>query len=84
MGHPAGGRRPEPLFTVLVGYETFAGPVCELADGAVVSPGTLAGWLGEAWVERVVFEGPSRVIDVGEARRAFAGATRRAVEVRDR
>ncbi|MFP5376206.1 MAG: hypothetical protein ACLGIO_05410, partial [Acidimicrobiia bacterium] len=77
-------RRPEPLFSVLVGYETFAGPMCELANGTVVTPGSLVGWLPEAWVERVVFDSPSRVVDVGEARRAFTGATRRAVQVRDR
>jgi hypothetical protein len=78
------GRRPEPLFTVLVGYESFAGRICELANAMVVSPGEVARWLDQAWVERVVFDGPSRVIDVGVARRAFAGATRRAVQVRDR
>ena len=78
------GRRPEPLFSVLVGYESFAGRVCELADGTVVAPSSLRPWLDEAWVERVVFESPSRVIDVGARRRLFAGATRRAVEVRDR
>ncbi|MGQ0519742.1 MAG: DUF222 domain-containing protein [Actinomycetota bacterium] len=81
---PAGGRRPEPLFTVLVGWETFAGPVCELANGTVVSPGTVAEWLDRAWAERVVFDTPSRVIDVGETRRLFTGALRRAVQVRDR
>lgn len=81
---PAEGRRPEPLFTVLVGYERFAGPICELADATVVSPGTLAGWIDRAWVERVVFDGPSRVIDVGVTRRLFTGALRRAIEVRDR
>ncbi len=81
---PADGRRPEPLFTVLVGYETLAGRVCELANGTVVSPGSLVDWLGEAWVERVVFDGASRVMDVGVAARLFSGATRRAVEVRDR
>ncbi len=78
------GRRPEPLFSVLVGYETFAGPICELANGTVVTPGALADWLDEAWVERVVFDGPSRVIDVGAHRRLFTGATRRAVQIRDR
>ena len=31
----------------------------------------------------MVFDGPSRVVDVGAARRLFTGATRRAVEVRD-
>ena len=80
----ADGRRPEPLFTVLVGYETFAGRICELSNGTVVSPGSLLPWLDEAWVERVVFSGPSRVMDVGVTRRLFHGATRRAVEVRDR
>ncbi len=70
--------------TVLVGYETLAGRICELADGTVVSPGSLVEWLDEAWVERVVFNGASRVIDVGVATRLFTGATRRAVEVRDR
>ncbi|MDX6659950.1 MAG: hypothetical protein QOJ55_772 [Solirubrobacteraceae bacterium] len=84
MTAPADGRRPEPLFSVLVGYETFAGRVCELADGAVVTPGALVDWLDSAWVERVVFDGPSRVIDVGVQRRIFAGATRRAVIIRDR
>ncbi len=81
---PADGRRPEPLFTVMVGYETFAGRICELANGTVVSPGALVPWLGSAWAERVVFDSPSRVVDVGVARRLFSGATRRAVQVRDR
>ena len=81
---PAGARSPEALFSVLVGYETFAGRICELADGTVVAPGALVRWLGQAWVERVVFDGPDRVANVGLRRRIFAGATRRAVEVRDR
>lgn len=80
---PAGGRRPEPLFTVLVDYETFAGRLCQLADGTVVTPGGLVPWLDRAWVERVVFGTPSRVIDVGVRRRLFTGADRRAVQVRD-
>ncbi len=57
--------------------------MCELANSTVVTPGSLVGWLDEAWIERVVFDGPSRVVDVGVARRLFTGATRRAVEVRD-
>jgi hypothetical protein len=81
---PRDGRRPAPLFTVLVGYETLAGRVCELAGGAAVTPGSLVPWLDAAFVERVVFDTPSRVIDVGAQRRLFDGATRRAVEVRDR
>lgn len=81
---PAGARLPEPLFSVLVGYETFAGRICELADGTVVAPGSLVPWLQEGWVERVVFDGPDRVKNVGVRRRIFTGSTRRAVEVRDR
>jgi hypothetical protein len=81
---PADGRRPEPLFTVLVGLATLTGPVCELANGSVLTPGTLVPWLDQAWLERIVFESPSRVVDVGVARRLFTGATRRAIEVRDR
>jgi hypothetical protein len=81
---PPGARLPEPLVTVLVGYETFAGRICELANGTVLSPGSLLRWLDRAWVERVVFDGPDRVKNLGVRRRLFTGATRRAVEVRDR
>jgi hypothetical protein len=80
---PAAGKRPRPLVSLLVGYETFKGRVCELADGTVVTPGTVASLLDEALIERVVFDGPSRVIDLGRARR-FTGAVRRALEVLDR
>jgi hypothetical protein len=83
LAAPPGGRRPEPLVSVLVGYETFKGRVCQLADGTVITPGTVASLLGEAWIERVVFDGPSRVVDLGQARR-FTGAARRALEIRDR
>ena len=84
MAMPAGSRLPEPLITVLVGYETFAGRICELANGTVVAPGSLLRWLDGAYVERVVYDGPNRIKDVGVRRRLFSGATRRAVEVRDR
>ena len=80
---PADGKRPRPLVSVLVGFETFRGRVCELADRVVVTPGTVASLLDEALVERVVFDGPSRVIDLGRARR-FTGAVRRALDVVDR
>ena len=79
---PLGGRRPEPLFVVLTGYDAFT-RICQLANGTVVTPGSLVPWLDEAWIERVVFDGPSRVIDVGVRRRLFEGATREAVAVRD-
>ena len=62
----------------------FQGRICELANGTVVAPAALVRWLESAWLERVVFDSPSRVLDVGVAQRLFTGATRRAVEVRDR
>jgi uncharacterized protein DUF222/HNH endonuclease len=80
---PAGGRRPAPLFSVLVGYETLHGRICELANGTVVAPGALVPWLDQAYVERVVFGLDGR-IDVSATARLFTGATRRAIEIRDR
>ena len=81
---PAGGRRPAPLFTVVVGLETLLGPILELFNRTVLTPGTAAAHLTEADVERIVFDGPSRVLDVGAQRRFFTGALRRAIEIRDR
>ena len=81
---PRDGKRPEPSFSVLVGYETFHGRICELSSGRVIPPGSLVPWLDEATIERAVFDGPSRIIDIGTRRRLFKGATRRAVEIRDR
>jgi hypothetical protein len=80
---PNDGRRPAPLFSVLVGYETLHGRVCELAQGTVVSPGSLVPWLDQAVIERAVFEPPRR-IEVSASARLFSGATRRAIELRDR
>ena len=81
---PADGRRPAPLFSVLVGYETFAGPLLELFNRTVITPGAAARWLSESEVERIVFDAPSRVIDIGVQRRFFRGALKHAIEVRDR
>src|SRR5690606_16161676 len=78
---PADGRRPAPLFTVVVGLETLQGPILELFNRTVITPGTAARWLTDADVERIVFDPPSRVIDVGTQRRFFRGALRRALEI---
>ncbi len=80
----AGSQPARPLFTVLIDYETFAGRVCELAKGTVISPGQAAEWLDQALIERVVFDTPSRVIEVSRRARLFTGGLRRAIEVRDR
>ncbi len=81
---PKDGRRPAPLFTVVVGLETLTGPILELWNRTAITPGTAARHLTAADVERIVFDGPSRVIDVGVRRRFVNGALRRAIEVRDR
>ncbi|HET6794216.1 MAG TPA: DUF222 domain-containing protein, partial [Acidimicrobiales bacterium] len=65
---PTGARPPRPLFSVLVGYETLRGRICELASGQVVSPAGLLPWLTEAEVERVVFR-PGARIEVSERAR---------------
>jgi hypothetical protein len=80
---PADGQRPSPLLTILVGYETMHGRICEVADGEAVSPRSLLPLLSEAVVERAVF-GPGNRVEVGKRARLFTGATKRAIEVRDR
>jgi hypothetical protein len=77
------GRRPRPLFSVFVGYETLHGRICELAQGMALAPGSLVPWLREADIERAVFTPEGRV-EVGARTRLFTGATRRAIELRDR
>jgi Domain of unknown function (DUF222) len=45
---PADGRRPAPLFTVVVDLETLCGPILELFNRTVLTPGTVAPYLTEA------------------------------------
>jgi hypothetical protein len=80
---PADGRRPSPLFSVLVGWETLAGRTLELAQGIALTPGSLVPWLEYTDVERAVFE-PGGRVEIGATSRLFTGATRRAIEIRDR
>lgn len=79
---PVGGRRPQPLFTVLVGDTTFQ-HLCELADGTVVRTKELVPHLDSSIVESVIFDGPITIVGVSH-RRTFVGAVRRAIQVRDR
>lgn len=84
MVQPDGvARPPAPLFSVLIDWPTLSGRVCELAEGIVVSPGELVPWLPMADLERAVME-PSGRVEVSKTRRLFSGATRRALELRDR
>jgi hypothetical protein len=80
---PKDGRRPAPLFTVVVGYDRL-GQVVELWNRRNLSPAAAARWLTDADIERIVFDGKGRALDVGPQRRFFRGALRRAIEVRDR
>jgi hypothetical protein len=80
---PAEGIRPAPLFSVLVGYETLYGRICELENGTVVHPSALEPWMDSAYFERALFSLGNR-IDVSVRSRFFTGGTRRAIEIRDR
>jgi hypothetical protein len=80
---PADARMSRPLITVLVGEDSLA-HLCQLSDGTIVTPGEVLPLLCDCDLERIIFDGPSRVLDVGVRRRLFVGATRRAVEVIDR
>ena len=79
---PADGRRPQPLFTVIIGDKSFE-HVCELASGTVLRTGDLVPYLDDAMLESVLFHGPITVVGVSR-RRTFTGALRRAIQVRDR
>lgn len=74
---------PRVLIHVLAGYQSVE-RMCELSNGTVVTPGEVLPGLDRAGVARVIFDGSSRVIDVGVRQRLFTGATRTAVEMRDR
>ena len=80
---PADARRPAPLFSVFVGYETRHGRICELAEGLALAPGSLVPWLESADIERAVFT-PAGRVEVSATARLFTGATRRAIALRDR
>jgi Domain of unknown function (DUF222) len=77
------GIRPAPLFSILVGYETLHGRICELENGTVVHPSALEPWMDSAYFERATFSLGNR-IDVSVRARLFTGGTRRAIEIRDR
>ena len=81
-GAKAGEGRPEPAFSVLVGYEALFGRICRIEGGPIVSPGALLAWLDGASFERIVFS-PGARIECSKTARFFTGATRRAIEVRD-
>ncbi len=78
---PEGARLPVPLVTVHIDHETVVGRLCELSNGTVVTPGEVLPLLTCADIERVVFGGADRVVNLGRKQRFFVGGTRRAVEI---
>ena len=76
------GRRPAPLFTVVIDYPTLWGRISQLEQGPVVAPGSLLSWLDSATFERIVFA-PNKRGECSITSRFFTGATRRVIEVRD-
>jgi hypothetical protein len=81
---PADATEPRPLLVVHLGDDSLE-RLCELASGTVIAPGRLVPLLGDADIERIVYEGASRrVVDLGRRSRFFTGALRRAIQLRDR
>jgi Domain of unknown function (DUF222) len=78
----ATGTPARPLFSVVVGDDSLA-RLCELGNGTVIAPGALLPWMCTAMLESVIFDGPTTIISVSR-KRTFAGAIRRAIQVRDR
>ena len=76
------GRRPEPLFSVVIDYPTLLGRISQLEQGRVVTPGSLLPWLDTATFERIIFA-PGKRAECSVTARFFTGATRRVIEVRD-
>jgi hypothetical protein len=81
---PRDGRRPRPLFAVVVGRAALDQVIELWTRRHVTNPAAAARWLADADLERILFDGQGRVLDVGRRRRFYRGALRRAIEVRDR
>ncbi|MBK9178101.1 MAG: HNH endonuclease [Acidimicrobiales bacterium] len=81
---PAGGRRPEPLVTVVVGLDDAVGHLCELDDGTVLTRAQFLPLLERADIESIVFDSAQRALSVSVRERFFTGALRRVIQVRDR
>lgn len=80
---PPDATQPRILLSVLVGAGTFVN-LCEIeATRQPIPPGALTGWLDDATFERILFDGPDRIMAVSH-RRLFTGAPRRGIQARDR
>lgn len=61
------GRRPVPLFTVILGRDTFT-QTCELFTGQVIRPADLLGWLDHATAQFFHFDSASEASPYPSAR----------------
>lgn len=66
------GRRPVPLFTVILGEGTFA-DTCELFTGQVITPADLRAWLDQASVQFFRFDHTPPASDPPESGARGAG-----------
>ena len=79
---PAGAQPPKPLFTALLGDDTFRHR-CETSTRRVIPVDWLTPHVDDAVMEVVSFATPTTVVAKSH-RRSFTGPLRRAIEVRDR
>jgi hypothetical protein len=79
---PQGAQRPEPLITIMVGFEDLYGAICRIEGGPVIPVSSVFEHLDGATFERIVFA-PGKRVECSVKSRFFVGATRRAIEVRD-
>jgi hypothetical protein len=79
---PADGQRPEPLFSIVVGYDALRKEICQTSEGQVVTPSSLVPWMTKAYFERIVFF-PKNRVECSATSRFFTGAARRGIEMRD-
>jgi Domain of unknown function (DUF222) len=89
-GAECNARRREPLFTVLMDYETFLsgtlhpGSVLETVDGSVIPIGVAERWLCDSRWELLVQGAAGEVLMLGREERYANRAVRRALAARDR
>jgi hypothetical protein len=82
MATPAGGRKPRPLVTVVIGQAEFE-RLCELSNGVVLNSGDLIAHLDAMDVETMLFDGRFTAISCS-SQHTFTGLLKRAIQVRDR
>jgi hypothetical protein len=78
---PADGLRPRPLLTITIGIDPFS-HLCQTAAGTVIAAGLVMPHLGDADIERIVYDPPAGRFEASHRRR-FTGAVRRLVTIRD-